>query len=85
MEIYLPQPMKPLSNKMNNQQLAKQIYEDMIRFWNISRLSYVLDVQKVQELDPTVTTQQLLDEFRKYPIVREAWDTRRNTITILPK
>ena len=70
---------------MNNQKLAKQIYEDMCRFWNISRLSYILDVQKVQEQDPTVTIQQILDEFRKYPLVREAWDTRRNTITILPK
>lgn len=70
---------------MNNQKLAKQIYEDMIRFWNTTRLSYILDVEKVQQVDPTVTTEQVLEEFRKCPIIREAWDTGRKTITIFPK
>lgn len=68
------------------EQLIKEIYRDMIREWNFTnRLSYILDVDKVKEFLPTLTTQQLLDEFRRFPLIREAWDTGRNTITILPK
>jgi hypothetical protein len=72
---------------MNNRQLAKQIYEDMLRFWSKTKLSYILNMEKVKQLDPTVTTQQVLDEFRKYPLIREVWDTGRysDTVTIFPR
>lgn len=72
---------------MNNRQLAKQLYQDMLQSWTKSKASYIIDMEKVKQLDPNVTRQQVLDEFRKYPLIREVWDTGRykDTVTIFPK
>jgi len=69
------------------EELIKAIYRDMVREWNMPgvRLSYVLDFNKVKQQNNNVTLPQLLDEFRKFPLIKEAWDTGRNTITVLPK
>lgn len=68
------------------EELIKAIYRDMVREWNVPpRLSYILDFNKVKEQHDKVTIQQLLDEFRKFPLIREAWDTGNNTITVFPK
>lgn len=69
------------------EELIKAIYRDMVREWNGpgTRLSYILDFNKVKEQNDKVTFQQLLDEFRKFPLIREAWDTGHNTITVFPK
>lgn len=64
----------------------KDIYDELINFAKITRLSFRIDREKVYELmkqDPTVTIERIRDDFAKYPLIREAIIDYRQVVLFL--
>lgn len=65
----------------------KEIYDDVINFVKITRLSYRIDKQKVNDIvkkDPSVTLNRIKNDFSKYPLVKEAI-IDYNQVVLFPK
>lgn len=67
-------------------QFKKEIYDELINFSRITRLSFRIDREKVCELmkkDTTVTLQRIRDDFAKYPLIRESIIDYRQVVLFL--
>ena len=65
----------------------KEIYDDVINFVKITRLSYRIDKHKVNDIvkkDPSVTLNRIKNDFSKYPLVKEAI-IDYNQVVLFPK
>jgi hypothetical protein len=53
----------------------KNTYQEMIDLWrNPQRLSYIITVSEINDIlkkDTSLTTEKIIEDFRKYPLVRE--------------
>lgn len=65
----------------------KFVYDDAIKEWNKTKLSYVIsrhNIDLIMKRDPTVTVEKIMEDFRKYPLVKEVF-TSIGQIVLLPK
>lgn len=76
-----------MSDSDEYKRFKKEIYDDLINFVKITRLSYRIDKQKVNELvrkDPSVTLNRIKNDFAKYPLIRESI-IDYNQVVLFPK
>lgn len=65
----------------------KFIREDMVKEWSNIKLSYIItkhNLDLIMSRDSTVTTQRIMDDFRKSPLVKEVFMSI-GQIVLLPK
>lgn len=65
----------------------KFIREDMVKEWSNVKLSYIItkhNLDLIMSRDSTVTTQRIMDDFRKSPLVKEVFMSI-GQIVLLPK
>lgn len=70
------------------EEFKKIFYDDMIKDWTSGpiRLSYPIydyNIRIIIQRDPTVTVERIMEDFRKYPLVKEVVLSRH--IYIFPK
>jgi hypothetical protein len=56
-------------------QFKKEVYNELINFAKITRISFRIDRDKTNEImkkDPSVTLERIRDDFAKYPLIRES-------------
>jgi hypothetical protein len=69
------------------EQFKKFIYDDMIREWKNTKLSYLIRQQNldlIKQRDSAITNEKIIEDFRKYPLVKEVFMSI-GQIVILPK
>ncbi len=69
------------------QEFQKFIREDMVKEWSNVKLSYVItkyNLDLIMSRDSTVTTQRIMEDFRKSPLVKEVF-MNIGQIVLLPK
>ena len=68
-------------------EFQKFIYDDIIREWTKAKLSYIIskhNIDLVMKRDPTLTIQQIMEDFRKHPSISEVFMSLEQ-IVLLPK
>lgn len=69
------------------EEFQRFIYNDMIREWTNCKLGYYItnyNINLVISLDPKVTVEKIMEDFRKSPLIKEVF-LNHNGIYVIPK
>ncbi len=70
---------------MNYEQFKKIVYLDFIQEVRVQRLSYIVKTKHVSQLNEQVSVEKMIEDFSKYPLIKEAFLNHYGWLVLIPK